>query len=346
MQWPYPRLLPLVLLGGAVLAPPLAAQQKTSDDAAEFLRYVEEEEAYPQEDLGVLRQTWNPRLSEDPIQDALRLLDRDYRGAAEAFEQGQDEEALKAAVGLIEADKNPYVTAYARLLRAKVGLDAEDPGPAMKELEEIWATSRKRITADHEVKFYMSFVRARLYERDEAIEGFQEYLEEFPDAPERYKTLARELLRDLLLAGTNPLLDVAGQMGEVKVLLRKELTNDPTQEKQQGIVAYLKKIIALVEELEKQGGGGGGGSGGGRSGQGGAPSGNRQSNSPAQNSALPQGPGREGPLRRISRGKPGEAWGDLKGKDREEVIQAIKARFPGRYSPLLDQYYKALSEGR
>lgn len=339
-----PICLSLLAAGGLLLSPPLFAQEIPGEEAAKFLRAIEKEKSYPEEDVLLLKRTWDPNRLEDPIQEALRILDGDYRVAVEAFERGEDEAALAAAQEIIEEDPNPFVTAYARILVARVQLAGEEVEPALEELEDLWIGSRDRITADQEVKFLIAYACSRVYERDEAIRAFREYLKEFPTAPERYRTLALQVLRDLLLAGENPLLDVAGRMGEIKLLLKKEQTDEPTQSKQDEVVTILSELIALMEEMEKQGGGGGGGGGGGRGGRGGPPGGNRNSTSPAQNSALPGGAARVGPLRRVSRGKPGEAWGDLKGKDRQEVLQALKGKFPSRYRDLLEQYYKALSE--
>ncbi|MCZ6688945.1 MAG: hypothetical protein O7H41_05020 [Planctomycetota bacterium] len=329
------------LLAGLIAVLPVSAQETTPTDADVFLRYLERERPYPEKSIIQLKSVWDPRGSEDAIQDALRALDPAYRAAMDAFEAGQDEEAQKAADRIVESGANPYVTAYAQILQAKLLLVTEQMEPALKILDDLWAKSLERISADHEVKFYIAFARSRIYERDKAIEAFQAFLAEFPDAPERYRTMARQELRALLMEGVNPLLDVAGRMGEIKTMLRKENTGRPTQDKQGQVISILDELIKLLEEMEKQGSGSGSGSGRGR---GGRPSGNRQSNSPAQNSALPQGPGRVGPLRRISRGKSGEAWGDLKGKEREEVLQAMKGKFPARYRALLEQYYKALSE--
>ncbi len=39
-------------------------------------------------------------------------------------------------------------------------------------------------------------------------------------------------------------------------------------------------------------------------------------------------------------------WGDLKNKEREEALQLLKEKFPGRYTELIENYYKSLAEER
>ena len=36
----------------------------------------------------------------------------------------------------------------------------------------------------------------------------------------------------------------------------------------------------------------------------------------------------------------------MRAKEREEVLQALKEAFPDRYRELLEQYHKALAEGK
>jgi hypothetical protein len=51
-----------------------------------------------------------------------------------------------------------------------------------------------------------------------------------------------------------------------------------------------------------------------------------------------------GSLHRIHRGDPDDAWGEARDRDREEVLNAIRARYPERYRELVEQYYRSLQE--
>lgn len=307
-----------------------------------FLRAVERDGLYPADRLQLLKESWEPHLSEDPIGDALLFLDEGYIVADEAYAANDAATAQAALQKILDGKPNDYALAYAKFLQAKIRAESGDFEGALPQLEEVWKDHATSMTAGHEVRFFIAYSRASLYERDQAIREFQAYLTECPHAPDRFLNAARQVLKDLLMEGVNPLLDVAGRMGEIKSLLKKEETGDPTQEKQQKVVTILDELIALLEELEKQGSGSGGGGGGGQGG--GNPSGQRSS-SPAKESSIPGGgDGSAKNLRKVSRGKKEDAWGDLEGKEREEVLQAMKGKFPSRYRALLEQYYKALSK--
>lgn len=53
-----------------------------------------------------------------------------------------------------------------------------------------------------------------------------------------------------------------------------------------------------------------------------------------------------GALHNVTRGKAGDSWGDLKEKEKQEVINAFKAKFPARYRKAVEEYYKKLQEGQ
>jgi len=52
-----------------------------------------------------------------------------------------------------------------------------------------------------------------------------------------------------------------------------------------------------------------------------------------------------GALGRASRGSPDEVWGAARQRQRDEVLNVLKTKFPERYRELLEQYYKSLQEG-
>ena len=104
-------------------------------------------------------------------------------------------------------------------------------------------------------------------------------------------------------------------------------------------MAILEDLIEEAEQQEKnQGEGDGQGQGGGR--------GRSKGQNPgggARESTLPTGPGHVGKLR----GKvanPGEMWGKMPPREREQILQTLQKQFPSQYRELLEQYYKQLSK--
>ena len=98
------------------------------------------------------------------------------------------------------------------------------------------------------------------------------------------------------------------------------------------------ELIKKAEDNEGKGQGGGGGGGGG------PPKGNQTPNGPAGQSTLPPGASRVGDMRGRKTAKAGEKWGDMRDKEREEVLQALKDKFPERFRELQKYYEIALAK--
>jgi hypothetical protein len=280
--------------------------------------------------------------TEDPLESALRLLRPSYGAALDLLETDGEEAALPALRRLTKEPPDETTGAYARyrLAEALLLLERTEDGEAI--LGQLMETRALRGTAaERSVVFLRAFAWARMDRKVDAFRLFRAYLETWPEAPERYRALARQILRELESEYRSPLLDVSGKMKDAARLLDRIETGEPTQKRQAEVVALLEQLIELAEKMEKAGQGSGGGAGGA-----GGRAGGNNSNSPADDSFLPTGPTEIGRLRRVSRGDPDEVWGELRDRDREEALQFLKDRFPTRYRELLEEYYRALSEGR
>jgi hypothetical protein len=280
--------------------------------------------------------------AEDPLEAAIRLLRPEYGAAMDILELEGEEKAIPLLEAIEKSPPDALTGAYARYRRAESLLLIEEVEAAASLLQKVAVDRALEGTpAEPAVLFLSAFTWARLGMKLEAYQGFHVFLERYPDAPERYRALALQIVRELESEYLSPLLDVAGKMQDAARLLERARADDPTQEKQKQVVELLEKLIELAEQMEKSGSG----SGGGKSSGGGSASGTNSS-SPAQDSFLPTGSTTTGNLRRVSRGDPDEAWGDLRDKEREEALQFLKERFPGRYHEMLKEYYRALSEGK
>jgi DNA-binding FadR family transcriptional regulator len=51
-----------------------------------------------------------------------------------------------------------------------------------------------------------------------------------------------------------------------------------------------------------------------------------------------------GALHRVMRGEEDEQWGRARQREREQVLNAIKARYPDRYRDLVEQYYRSMQD--
>lgn len=124
----------------------------------------------------------------------------------------------------------------------------------------------------------------------------------------------------------DPLTDIALDMEAVVADLSVQETGDTTQETQAIIV---KKLDALIEQLERElEAGAGAGSG-------------ANPQRPLQDSMIIGGPGGIGDLRTPR--DLGKNWGELPAKERERILQSLTEGFPPHYQKILEHYYRRLA---
>mgnify|MGYP002624154937 FL=1 len=197
---------------------------------------------------------------------------------------------------------------------------------------------KKEAGCDIDAAFYRVVCLGQERKRDEALAAANTFLKDYPDAPERFRMAMEQIKNELMQEWESPLYDLAGRMNHVARKIEGGDTGGETQEKQKEIVAIIEELIRKAEQNEGQGQGGGSG--------GGPPRGNQQPNGPANQSSAAPGQAEVRDLRPKPTRKPGEQWGEMRDKEREEVLQALKEKFPDRYRELLEQYHKALAEGK
>ncbi len=145
-----------------------------------------------------------------------------------------------------------------------------------------------------------------------------------------------------------------GQLGDVRDLMnyaRRRLDRGPVDEvviaRQKDAVELLDAMIKEAEDREQGGKNKGGGCkkcGDSKcKGCQGDPKGNSNPGSGAQRSTRPGGESRTGELRRVT-ARPGEEWGRMPPREREEILQTLQRRFPSQYRELLEQYYRQLAK--
>ncbi len=259
------------------------------------------------------------------VEGLLRTLFPAYDAAVQQAETGDPRGAVTLGALLAEL-KEPHAVAYARYHLGRLFLDVDDPEGAAEIFSDYLRQSRNRTPLDGEVVFFYGTALAGIPERDAAARVLSEFLDLFPDAPERYRASAEQLVAELG-GKTNPLHDIADVMKGVERRIKKTDTGEETQKRQEDVIAQLQKIIEQIEEQEKQGSGGGG-----------------NPTSPRADSNLTPGESRIGNLGRPSGVT--DRWGTLKDRDRKTIESEAEARLSGRNKKLVDDYYRRLSRGR
>jgi len=253
-------------------------------------------------EYGCIHQALLMRYPKYKRADAL-LLDERYAAAAAEF----------ARLG---QSGDEYLRAYARFRYGLSQMNRDRFEEAAKVFTGVLNESGKIAGCDIEAAFYRVVCLGQAREKEQAITAASNFLRDYPDAPVRYREAMEQIRNELTKEWESPLYDLAGRMNHAARRIENGETGPDTRKEQAEIVEILDELVRRAKQQEGQGQGNGGG--------GGPPRGNNPSSSPANRSVAPPGASRIGDLRPKPKRKPGQEWGAMRDKEREEVLQALK----------------------
>lgn len=232
-------------------------------------------------------------------------------------------ERWEAPAFLFDPDLDPFLRANLALHLAQRLARADYLDEALALLSQVAAEE----VVDPAAQYFLSAIcNYHLGLRSEAMEAVLEF-QRVESPPERYKATV-ELLR-LSLQQSNPdsLAAVADEMRDVRRRLDLGKTDAQVQQAEDAIV---RKLDAMIEELEKERGG--------QESSSESPS----PNDPAPESAPLGGEGEGGvDAKRIAARS---EWGNLPPREREKVLQEIGRDLPSHYRDAVEQYFRKLAE--
>ncbi len=285
----------------------------------------------------------DPNQLPDALTSAVAVLHARLREALAALNDEQTQKAIALLKELRQAP-DPYLVAHSAYFEGRALIIDERYEDALPLLSKVAGEWLDRTLYGGEALFLVGVCQTQLLRREAALRVFRDFVKLYPDAPERMRIGADHVVRTIQALEDGSLDDVQTRMADSRRRLHIEQSGKSTQDRQERIIAMLDKLIKEAEDRQQQGGGGGGG-GGGQGGQGGPPSGNQRPSGPASQSSASAGEGRIGALGRLARGRADEVWGSARARERAEILNVLKAKFPERYRELLEQYYKSLQEG-
>jgi GTPase SAR1 family protein len=159
------------------------------------------------------------------------------------------------------------------------------------------------------------------------LKQFQEITEQ-ESIPRRYTELAKLLQFDWEKKSMEEAPEkIARQMDDVRRRLGKGRTDDNTQKAEEDTLKSLEKLIEKLEKKKKKQKQQGDGT---------------QANNPAEDSyrLKQKGPGNVD-RREFS---PGDNWGDLPPKERDEALLKIEREFPAYYRDIIEQYFREMAK--
>lgn len=325
---------------GEPAPPPVPAEKVVSD----FITYEDNNpavDAAAKSFIHEQREKLDAEGLPDFINGACSIISPDFKQGLELSDADRTPEAADVFEKLSNSP-DPYLSVAAANLGATALIDLDLIDRCQMMLQDV-ADRHKPIenytTASDHFRFMLGYCQVQNLEYEDAFATFEDFLKNHPDAPERLRTTATQIMTELSRRTPGRIGDVRDLLSYVRRKIKTGSTDDGVLDRQGEAVAILEDLIEEAEQQEKnqgQGDGQGGGTGRGRS-QGQKPGGG------AKESTLPTGPGHVGKLR----GKvatPGEMWGKMPPREREQILQTLQKQFPSQYRELLEQYYKQLSK--
>jgi len=278
------------------------------------------------------------------LDECLAVLSQDFRQGLEAAEAAQPDRAAAIFSRLAESD-DPYLAVNSAFFAVQALIEQEKLRETSELLADLVARHEAltRYTAhgDH-LMFLYAYTQAHMLQYDAATIALRHFLQNYPDAPERFRMTAQQMLTELERREPNRLGDVHDLMNYARRELFLGRTDQDVKQHQDKAVDLLNQLIKEAEEEEKKKGQGGG-KGGGRGRRSRNRSRQQQSNPREQSEMTPSGEGGRD-LDKIHKANPEDMWGKMPPKERDAVLQALQKQFPSRYRDLVEQYYRQLSK--
>ena len=278
----------------------------------------------------------------DAITESLIVLHAGYGSAIEVSDE-DDATATRVALQPFANSEDKYLAADASFYLGRALMNAEQ-----FELAEPLLARVQSELADFNVhighaRFYQGVAQAGLLNYGDAIQTLTDFIQSYPNAPERLRVAAWRQIQQLRSIKEGKLADVYQRMDFSRRKLSLIEPGERTQEQQQKIVNMLAKLIKEQEKKEasqsqskdqkntKQ----------------------QQQNKPEQqqaNKPQQQGKSQQGGTSNNANGKvvkkaynngPASPWSRLRDRSRDPANNAIKDKLPARYRDIVERYYEA-----
>jgi hypothetical protein len=177
--------------------------------------------------------------------------------------------------------------------------------------------------------FYQSVAHHRLLDKEKCLPTLARLMENEPELPRRYKTVAKLMEADLKPLETDSLDEIARLMQDVQRRLGFGRAGQVVRKQEDDVIAKLDKLIEQIEQQQQQ------------QQQSSGNSGSMNPSTPMQDSnpGGQRGPGNVDP-RRIGNGS---GWGDLPAREREAALQEISKDLPSHYRDVIEAYFRRIA---
>jgi hypothetical protein len=198
-----------------------------------------------------------------------------------------------------------------------------------ESLEYLKDLAPQKVADPVSLLFYQAVGHHRLLAKEPCLKAVGLLLENEPQLPRRYVSLAKLMEADIKPLKVDSLDEIARLMDDIRRRLDLARAGKVVRDEEEQVI---KKLEKMIEELEKQQ----------RQAQQAANGGGAQPSNPMQDSQAAQlkGPGEVDPR---SLGKK-DGWGNLPPQQRQEVLQQIGRELPAHFRETIEEYFKRLAQ--
>lgn len=270
----------------------------------------------------------------------MQALYPDLEQALNEAAEGDGRQGLQKLYKLCR-HKDRFLSAEANYVMSRTLFSQQRYEECLPFLERLRGDLADKTIRDGDILYYQGAAMANSLEKEEAIALLAQYLEEYPDAPDRLRLSAQATLDGISGVLDGSVEDIADHMDFSHRRLSFEDSGEDTRVVQSEIVAMLDKIIKDAEEQQQQQQQQQSGAGQGQ-GQGKPQPGSGEGQTAGGNASAQNDPKSV----RNLRGAAKSAWDDLRKREREtDALSGLKSKYPPRYRDLVEQYSKDLQKG-
>ncbi len=337
----------LIALQVAILASCLgigfAAADGTTDEALvdAFLAHVADLETVDADKLEQVNRIVAEWRSDSPADALTESMIAIYDGYAAAIEASDGTESSDAASLLAPFADSPdsYLAADATFYLARTLMNHEKFEDALPLLEKVLGPLSDYTVHVGPARFYQGVAWAGLLQYDKAVASLKDFLQSYPDAPERLRVAAWRQVQQLQSIQEGQMEDIYQRMDYSRRRLAQVKSGEQTQEQQDRIVRMLNRLIKEQEKKEassksqnqKQ--------------QNKQQQQQQQANQKRQPSKSQTGGQSSNPngevVKKSYNDGPASPWSRLRDRSRDPANNAIKDKLPARYRDIVERYYEA-----
>ncbi len=273
------------------------------------------------------------------ISTGLMIIYPEYEEAILGSDEAGSEGQLDLAKLTQSDDK--FLAADAGFYLARVLMSTQRHEDALQLLERITGELAEFTMHSGNALYFTAVAQANLLDYQKAVNTFERFLAENPQAPERLRVSAWRQLEMLSAIEEGSLSDVFQRMDYSRRRLELEQTDDVTQVQQDKIVKLLQTLIKEEEKKECSSCSSNCDS----QEQGERPQ-NAQAQNPGQGKSNRGGESNQenGVVRRSYDNGPASPWSRLRDRSRDAANNAIKEKLPARYRTVVEKYNEKVNE--